>query len=136
MAQCVPIWLCAPMWRPILFLTSWLRKTSNNFSHHRCTLLKYLLALCTLSHNRSIGISPLRERYCTQNTNDFCIINESKYVTASCKSNQMGGYNFYVEVCNMLRHWWGRWHTSAKHCTHLSGCFCSKQSHMSFPYPK
>ena len=60
----------------------------------------------------------------------FFIINQ-KYKCARFKQKQrLGCTQFKAEVCNLLRHWWGRVYTSALNCVHPSRCFCLNRAHL------
>ena len=43
---------------------------------------------------------------------------------------QLGCTQFKAEVCNLLRHWWGRVLTSALNCVHPNCCICFNRAHM------
>ena len=45
-------------------------------------------------------------------------------------SRNLDMWPYRAKVCNLLRHWWGRLHTSALNYVHPYRCFCSVRSHM------
>ena len=50
------------------------------------------------------------------------------------QKQRLGCTQSKAEVCNLLRHWWGRVYTSALNCVHPSRCFCLNRAQMKNEY--
>ena len=79
----------------------------------------FLKIIC---HNAKIKMA-LKGRFCQNRVFENVTFNVS--ICARFKQKQrLGCTQFKVEVCNLLRHWWGRVYTSALNYVHPSRCFC------------